>query len=86
MARSKVSTTICDRDKMILPVILCTDPSSPLANFGSRKENNFLDDLIQDYLADRPGYANNSAAVTGGLSVGDYYYNTSTYVLTRVHA
>lgn len=86
MAKAKVSNVVCDRDKMILPVILCSDPASPLSNLGSLKQNNFLDDLFQSYLADRPAFANNAAALTGGLVAGDYYYNSSTYVLTRVHA
>jgi hypothetical protein len=31
-------------------------------------------------------YADNAAAVTGGLAVGDIYTNSSTYALTIVHA
>ena len=33
-----------------------------------------------------PAYADNAAAVTGGLAVGDIYINSSTYALTIVHA
>ena len=31
------------------------------------------------------GYANNTAAVAAGLTVGAQYYNSSTYVVTVVH-
>lgn len=45
---------------------------------------NLLSANIQVLLAVLPNYANNAAAVAGGVSVGWSYYNTTTNTYTRV--
>lgn len=39
---------------------------------------------LQTILANVPSYANNTAAITGGLVVGNTYYNTTINTYTRV--
>lgn len=41
-------------------------------------------ELTEDLLNNIPEYADNAAAVAGGLVAGNYYYNTTSDTITKV--
>lgn len=64
-----------------LSVLECSDPNRLMLKITEMA--NYLNELLT-VLKDIPTYADNAAAVTGGLATGDWYYDSTLTGIRKV--
>lgn len=73
---NRVASKVCNIEDIIVPLLKCNDPSSPLPKiFGLKpnQEHGRFIDMVQQALGALGTFNSDAAAGTGGVAVGGWY-------------